>query len=280
MGWSQLDNFSESSEAPLEEILSRESDRDFSKGLRNSVFIHAAFLIVTLLASVVLPGKPKIYTPTLRVDLVGLPDVLKKDLGTPSRNAPSLEEIKKTLDRSEKTTEKILGKLEKAKKALEKAQPDELVLKPKKESPEEAKARENKLKMALARMKALSNISSSLEKPAPDLIKGNRISKGTTLSGDAREALEASYYDILRARLQDNWALPVWIARQNLSAQVQITIDSRGLLRSFKFLKISGNPQFDAAVKQTLTESQPYPLPPEEIRNALLTEGILVGFPL
>jgi hypothetical protein len=33
-------------------------------------------------------------------------------------------------------------------------------------------------------------------------------------------------------------------------------------------------------VKRALNESQPFPAPPAELASAVLTDGILVGFPL
>ena len=36
----------------------------------------------------------------------------------------------------------------------------------------------------------------------------------------------------------------------------------------------------DEAVKKTLTQSQPFPRPPEDLISSLLSNGILLGFPL
>ena len=154
-----------------------------------------------------------------------------------------------------------------------------MVLHPKSSS---KKDRELKLKGALARIKALNSISASEnDKPQKSvIIKGNKLSQGASLSADAKESAEASYLDTLRTRLQENWELPVWISRQNMSAQVQVFIDSRGRVRSYRFIKASGNAQFDSAIKKTLEESQPFPSPPLDIASALLGDGILIGFPL
>ncbi len=262
------------------------TERDLSTGVKWSVILHLSVAIFVLLKSLVFPSKPVVYVPTLRVDIVGLPDVLKAEKNRLAK-MPIAEDVAK-LDPTKLQEE--LRRAEKEAKNLkppklktsptETASPDELVLKPK-TGAVDPKARERQMKNALARIEALAKISAESGGSAKEetLIKGNRISRGTSLSGDARESAQASYYDALRERLQENWALPVWVARQNLSAQVQIYITAQGRLENFRFLKLSGNAQFDDAVKRAIHESQPYPRPPAEIAQ-IVRDGITVGFPL
>lgn len=258
------------------QTVSPDRDKDLSIGMKWSLIVHLALATGIIAKSLIFPGQPTLIVPTLRVDIVGLPDILKKDLSqvTPSKDA-ALEEALKQAEQDAKTVKPPAP----VKSQAEPAQPDEMVLKPKTGS--DAQARNKKNKSALDRIKALAKITSeeSPKKTSP-IIKGNQISKGTSLSGDAKESAVANYYDDLRARLQDNWSLPVWIARKNLSARVLIFIDARGRLQNFQFVSSSGNPQFDDAVKRSLIESQPYPIPPSQLKGTLLAEGILVGFPL
>jgi colicin import membrane protein len=267
----------------MEGIETHSSDRDTSFGIRLSVVAHLAFLLLIVVKNVIFPGKPLQYAPSLRVDIVGLPDQLKNE-----RIRPALSpEISKALKDAEKTAKEmkpVVPKTPKTKEAAEPAEKDEMVLKPKQAKQDKAReeARSKKNKSALDRIKALSKISDE-DAPAAGpatQIKGNKISKGTSLSGDARESAEASYFDQVRDSLQDNWALPVWVARQNLSAQVQIHIDPNGRVVKVRFVKPSGNTQFDEAVKKTINDSQPFAKPPRDISSSLLVNGILVGFPL
>lgn len=258
-----------------------QSDRDYHQGLKWSLGLHGGVLALILLKSFVFPGSPVRYLPTLRVDIVGMPDVLKKDL-TSAKAAKELRDLIKNAEKKDQARKpKPLPKVELAK-------PDEMVLHPKKQTPEASKdvskknekRREKALEAKLNRMKALARISADLdEKPAP-VIKGNQISKGSSVSGEARESAQASYYDGVLDRLRDNWALPVWLSRQDLSAQVQIFIDAQGRLHDFRFVKFSGNSQFDDAVKRALKESDPFPAPPRELSENVLVNGILFGFPL
>jgi TonB family protein len=254
-----------------------QAELDLSKGVRWSLAGHALLAALFLLKNLVFPGKPALYVPTLRVDIVGLPDVLKKDLANIPRNKPS-QEILDALKKAEESAKKIKPSTVKLPPPEQKAEKDEMVLHPKQMA--NPAARERKLKSALERIKSLEKIEDRDTDSKPVVVKGNRVSKGTSLTGDAKEAAEASYFDQLRDRLQENWALPVWVARQNLSAQVQVFIDAHGRLRNFRFVKNSGNPQFDEAIKKTLSDSQPFPIPPEGLADSLLDHGVLVGFPL
>ncbi|MEK7691109.1 MAG: energy transducer TonB, partial [Bdellovibrionota bacterium] len=144
------------------------------------------------------------------------------------------------------------------------------------------KDRSKKLQNALDRIKSLEKIKDQAneeKKMAPPIL-GNEISRGTSLSDDAVTSMQASYFDQVRDHLQNNWELPVWLARQNLSAQVMVTLDGRGMIRSVRFVKPSGNPQFDETVRRTLRASQPLPIPPSEVKTSVLLDGILIGFPL
>jgi TonB family protein len=249
-------------------------DLDFSVGIKYSLLFHFALIATILTKGFVFPGKPMPIVPTLRVDIVGLPDILKKDLKGVPKTSSASDKLNEQLKKLEVEAKKIKVPAPIA----EPAKPDEMVLKPKRLDSEK---REQKLKNSLARIKALAKISGEMEKQSSGvLIKGNQISRGSSLSGEAKESAQISYYELVRERLQENWALPVWIARQKLSAQVQVFIDSQGRLRSYRFVKLSGNSQFDEAVKRTLQESQPFPLPPAELARSALSDGILVGFPL
>jgi len=258
------------------------NDDDFPKSFRLSLYFHLGLILAFIIRAVVFPSAVQIYAPALRVDVVGLPDLLKseqKNLALPP--APAVIPTQKAEPAPEKDEPKPKPKTPPpvARKSVEKADPDEMVLKPKPQATKQAKL-ENRNRNALARLKSLNKITSEDKPRAAPIIKGNFISKGTSLSGDAKEAAEASYFDALREKLNANFGLPVWIARQNLSAQIQLFIDAHGRLHGFKFTKNSGNAQFDSAVKKTISDSQPFPAPPEGIASALLNDGIVVGFPL
>jgi len=243
------------------------------KSLKASLLMHGAIFLFIFIQGLYFNKPLEPYVPTLRVDLVGLPDQLKKDLDkiAPKGKPESAPEVK----------------AEQKKEAPSPQEEDELAFNPKskkkskKSDKELEKERQDRLKNALNRIKALNRIQESAEDKGDDtVVKGNQISRGTTLVGDAKESRKPSYFDVVLQRLQSNWSLPIWLARQNLSAQVQIHIDSRGNVRHLKFVKPSGNPQFDETVEATIRASEPFPAPPIAFRASTLNQGILLGFPL
>ena len=246
-------------------------------GLRWSLFGHALVFISALTKAFVFPGSASPYVPILKVDLVELPDVLKKDLAMTSQNHLT-QEISKILKQAEQDATRLKFKTPQI------TEKDEMAIHPKALS---EKSIQNKNKRAMDRIKALIKIQDPSSENLTHkkdikllLNKGNKLSPGTSLSADAKEADHANYLDTLRDRLRQNWFLPVWIDKQGLNAQVLIRIDATGILREFKLVKSSGNAQFDKAVKQAVQQSQPFPLPTSELKTDILSDGVLVGFPL
>lgn len=241
------------------------SHERLKKWIATSLIIHGIIFSLLFVKETFFPGEPIRYIPTLRVDLVGLPDILKKDL----ENIPP------------KKSEINQGKTQ---TQDEKPAPQELVFKTKskKQRQEEEKIMENKrqdkMKSALQRIKALQKIKDSTQENV--VIKGNLISPGTQVTGEAREAAEAGYLDAVHERLKLNWTLPPWLQRKNLNARVRIFINSRGRIDQLRFEQESGEPAFDNAIRQTLLKSEPFPLPPTEIGRVIKANGILLGFPL
>lgn len=241
-----------------------------------SIFVHGAIALFIVLKSLVFPSEPIMLAPSLRVDIVGLPDILKKDLAQVSKKIPDIEKV------APKPVAPVAP-------VEAQAKPDEMVLKPTKiekktaQKTEELKdtTRDKKLQSALARIRALEKLKAKDDdSDRPVVIKGNQISAGSSLSGDARESNQSGYYDLVREALMEFWALPAWLGRQKLAAQVVIRIDPAGTILSSKFLKTSGNPQFDEAILATIRDAQPLPRPPKDLLNSLADNGITVGFPL
>ena len=80
------------------------SDDSLRKGLKWSLIAHVLIVVALAIQGYVLPAPPVRIVPSLRVDLVGLPDVLKKDLQNPSASK-SLQEMEKILKKVEAEAE-------------------------------------------------------------------------------------------------------------------------------------------------------------------------------
>lgn len=265
---------------------------DDRRGLAWSVVFHLSLASLFVAKGLLFPTPPLRYTPTLRVDLVALPDLLRQDMAR-LNHAPPDKSLERELKRAEADAKAIQSKPlpapPPAAPKAEPARPDELVLHPRKSAPPPAprKPSEKELLNALNRIKALERIQADDSTPSGRNaqsssvpIKGNKLSKGSSLSNDARESDQASYFDSVRDKLQANWALPVWLQRQGYSAKVTLFIDSEGRLRNIVFDQPSGNQQFDDAVRQTIQQSQPFDPPPSDLAPGALNNGIPFAFPL
>lgn len=231
-----------------------------------SLIAHLALLVALILRGTILAPPPKEYVPSLRVDLVAMPDLKKTDV-------PVIKE-----EKVEKPVEKPAEKPAEAKlEEVKPAEDGEIALKKKKEKSAREKAAQEKLKNALARIKALERIKMM----AGTQIKGNQISKGSALSGDAKTALETTYFDVVLERVRNYWELPKWLQDQaHLSAQVTIFINREGKMTRYVFNRTSGNESFDNEIKRTLQSAVPFPAPPIAIIPDLANEGIVLGFPM
>jgi outer membrane biosynthesis protein TonB len=240
-------------------------------GLRWSVLAHVVFIVFIWFKSLVFPSETKPFTPVLRVDIVDLPSVLKKDLDKLSRKKGS------TTVPSEKAEESTAPDI---------AKKGEMALKSKRTEAEAKKAKAAALKRrreaALRRQKALGKILSEIkdDKKEGSVIPGNLLSKGDSTADDAVVADRPSYLDQLRNQLRANWKLPVWLARQGLSAKIWIKMNAEGFVQEIRFERESGSNRFDEAVKEAVRQSEPLVPPPAKLAEDILDDGIVIGFPL
>jgi outer membrane biosynthesis protein TonB len=239
----------------------RSTDASLQRFLVVSGALHLALALFLIIKGTLLVSPPKVYIPSLRVDLVALPDLKKTDTPELPTTEPAPEAPAKPAETKIETPPADEG---------------EILLKKKNSSKKEKEA-QARLKNALARIKALERIKAMAGAP----VKGNQISKGSSLSGDAKTSLETTYFDVVLERVRNYWELPQWLQEQTqLSAQVTIFIDRQGRLSRFVFNRASGNESFDNEIKRTLQAAAPFPEPPIAILPDLAQEGILLGFPM
>lgn len=248
-------------------------DALFSKALRGSFIAHFLALIATFIGSIALPHKPKQYVPSVRVDLVGLPDIKKADL---SKTSPAeVEKLKQKLDEIDKAERAALKeKAKKAEVAKKETNLDPDAMSLKKNEKDDSQTRKKEMSDALRRMKALQAMEEEVAKTAAPA-KGNILSKGSALMGEQNMDTDL-YVDELVSRIREHWNLPLWLKNQRLVAKVMLYIDSRGDIARVVFTQRSGNDQFDSQVMKAIELSAPFPRPNAEIKS----DGILLGFPL
>lgn len=263
-------------------VSSRFQEEHFWKGVRKSIGVHAAAVIALLLLTLVLPREPVKYQPSIRIDLVGLPDLKKSDL---ARAQPDdFERLSEKLKDGSSKTQKLAEQARNAKSAEPEPTPaddaaNSMALKKIKPRPEAPKTPAKKdLKSAIERIKAIAALEDESKPPGQKktvAMKGNKVSRGDSSAGGPAMDTNA-FIGALQAKLRDNWNLPVWLGNQNLSAKIVIFLSRDGYVNNTIVAKSSGNQQFDDYCLKTIRTAQPFGAPPSDIVN----EGLTLGFPL
>ena len=262
-------------------VASRFSDELFWNGFKTSASAHAVLAISAIVLGIALPHNQIKFLPSIRVDLVSLPDLKKSDLGKPQND---VSDLNKQLQETAKATKALQDKAKKMPEPTPVEPPDDtLALKHEKPKPEEkAKPAEKEkynrkdLTNAIDRMKALAAIETEDKKSKPKAVaKGNKLSAGDSNTGGA--PVDSNLFiSKMTGKLRDNWNLPVWLSKQNLDAKVVVFLDRAGYVSNTVMAKSSGNQQFDAFCLKTIRMAQPFGEPPGDI----LSEGLTLGFPL
>lgn len=240
---------------------------DIKKMIFVSLAFHAAVILMFTVKMAFFPSDIPKYERAIRVDLIGLPDKRNPDkpLVAAKPEAPKAPETAET-----KTTPKKDAK----KDAVKNPEP--------KATAASQSAALNKLKSlsAIEKLKAMSDKSKEKSNSAPqaETIKGNAISVGTSLKGLNKIDFD-QYIGSLDTHIKNNWALPEWMLSQDLKAEVLIKIDKSGQIIEKRFIKKSGNSEFDERVMAALDKSNPFPAPPDKFADLVGIQGITFAFP-
>lgn len=114
------------------------------------------------------------------------------------------------------------------------------------------------------------------------LVEGNKLSKGTSISGRYQsDVAEFDRYVLnLPNIIRPFWKLPSFLKEAKLNARIIVYINDSGRVVHHRFISKSGNTEFDERVIQSIERSQPFPIPISGIKDTLLSEGVILGFPL
>jgi TonB family protein len=250
-----------------------------------SLALHAALLATGLIGNLILPGNPELFVPTVQIDMVALPDLVKSqkeqilDKTLPVKDEPAPKE---------KPAEKVAEKEPEKTKPKDEPKPDEMTLKRERDAAAkkalERLREEMKKAQKDAEKKKLEELADKrkenqkrFEEAFRNALKGNQVNEGTSTSG-VSEATKNAYIGMIQQTIRSNWGLPAWLQNRGLSAAVVIQIDGRGNVVGFRFTKPSGNDTFDEYVKSAVQQSTFAP-PPEEMARTVRS-GVGVRFPL
>ncbi|MNJ93489.1 hypothetical protein D3C87_111710 [compost metagenome] len=267
----------------------QQNDDQMSRGIGISFVIHAVILSFFTLKAVFFTPESIDFSQAVRIDMVGLPDKIepkempapvKEEAKSPAPEAPKEAKVEKPAEKAPPKPEvKMPPKVQKDPEAINL----EKVKSKQKNAMEKLKAMAalDKIKEDVAEEKEKEAAAAAAKKAAAaggTKIKGNQVSPGTALTG-LTKLQHDTYISDLDRHIKQHWSLPEWLAKRDLSAQVRVSIDSRGLVIAKKIVKSSGNPVYDEMVLKTIDDSMPFPPPPDKFLSLVETDGILIGFP-
>ena len=241
-------------------ITYNDDNESFKQFLIVSIVLHASLLIGISVKGFLLPGEIIEIPNSVRVDMVALPDKLPENIKVTPPAPPT-----------------PVAKVEPAKPT---AQPEPA--KPKQVSLNTVKDTQKKALEKLQAMAALEKIKNEVNaknskpaeaQPTPQF-KGNIISSGNSFTGMSRLRVN-EYLENLTLQVREHWVLPQWLSDANLKTAVVISIDARGYVIKKEVHTSSGNSIFDSSCLAAVSDSSPFPPPPDEVKEAL----IMIRFP-
>lgn len=226
-----------------------------------SFFLHGSLLLFVFLYTWIsgwelFERHQEKIEPALRVDIVSLPDIQKKDLKDLTPSLPNPEPPP-----PEKMEEK---------KAPERS---EIAIKP-------------QVRETINRMRAVEMIKEKLAKvddkkkdaPPSQPIKGNKVAVGNSLNAPAR--IDASSWNAHVLSLANSlWELPPHLKSQKrLYAVAILYVGANGMVLNAIIEKSSQNIEYDGQVKNVITQLTQLPPPPEDIAAIVRTRGVVLRF--
>lgn len=115
------------------------------------------------------------------------------------------------------------------------------------------------------------------------IYRGNILSKGAKLEGDiVGEDLKLveEYLEQVVELIRPNWNLPPYLEAQKLNCRIRIFINSSGSVSQMVIYKTSGVSEYDERALKAISDSVPFPVIPQQIRGALASGKVILGFPL
>jgi TonB family protein len=251
--------------------------------LKISAGLHVGFFLLMAVGEFISPGSSELFQPSVQIDVVALPDLVKAqnqpiDTSLPVKEnppppPPEPEEKDAAAEPAPKADEPDAMVLKKEKDAQKEAKKalDRLKAQMKKDQREQAKQLEERIKEREKSLKRLDELTRAA-------ILGNQTNQGTSATGDLLKTQNA-YFGHITERLRANWALPAYLQGRGLRAVVRMYIGPSGEASQFRFVQSSGDKMFDEYVTASIKRSKFAP-PPAEMANGLRNNGLELEFPL
>lgn len=238
-----------------------------------STSLHVVLLIALLLSSQIEFSRPISIGEngggSINVDVVGLPNVLKKDIPLINQSTSLVEEIRES--RKDEMVYPDAKKISKEKKALL----------------DNIKKDLEREKTYLEKIKIIKGIKQSIQigkTPSKSIKAGEGIGSGTgrgagTGSGSGDGNMPSNpYFNTIKDLIRTYWKLPRWINSEGLNTLILIKIAPDGNIYKIEISKASGNTTFDNLAYNAVKSASPFPAPPASLKNTL-QDGVILSFP-
>lgn len=245
---------------------------DLKSALTKSAIAHVILILILTVRAYFFPNEPLNLESAIRVDIVGLPEksaTLPPPVEEPKADAPAAP--------PPPATKELPPIVKEAPKEVAKP----VVLKPTKPDPKQQKKNQD---AALKRLEAMAKLDRQARteamnkalndaKNAQAAVRGNQISRGSSLSGLTRLD-HAKYLDELEARIKGHWRPPKFLANAKLRVRVILLIDPSGAVLKKQIVQSSGNNVFDESALAAIENSMPLSAPPESLHGILANQGV------
>ncbi|MCB0394487.1 MAG: TonB family protein [Bdellovibrionales bacterium] len=235
------------------------SQSDVKPAIGPSAILHGTIFFLLIFKTFVFPSETLEYIPSVRVDLVALPEKMKKVDPIPT---PQTKEVEKPKEVP-------------VKKAEVKSE-EKLVIKPKPDQKPKPENSIDKIRKELEAEKAAQEKAKATPQPEPEY-KGNRLNPGTALQGIHKIDF-SNYQHAIYLHAKSNWIIPKWLSDSTLNADVLITLDEKGYVISKRVSRSSGDTSYDQSVLEAIERASPFPPPEERFIDILAVSGVQITF--
>ena len=246
--------------------------------------VIAIALLIGKLSLNIFNDKVEIINASVRVDVVGMPkytlqelkELQKEMANSPVQPAEPAKTVKETVEAKKTDTPDVIKE-------------GDLVIKEK--SKDTAKAKSS-LSNLLANYSDKKVAPKDAKKGTKDgtgkdlaalIIEGNRLSKGSSITGDYSDTENSAYVTYVQtipAQVKPHWKLPPFLMGKNLRCRVRLYIGQTGQIIKTEIYESSGEPEFDSRAEQALRNAAPFASPTSEVAAQLSRSGVILGFPL
>ena len=197
---------------------------------------------------------------SINVDVVGLPNVLKKDI----------QEMA-TLDSAEEETAEQKEMVLKENVSINKKK----LLAKLKQSVESKDNYLKKIKVIKGMKSADNNKISEAQKTGTETGTGSGQGEG---NGESTGPTVNPYFVNIKDLVRTYWQIPTWLKSEGLNTQITIKIGDDGQLTHIQITKTSGNSDFDKLAYQAVKNSSPFTPPPLAVKD-IVENGVILSFP-